>query len=140
MSLRPRIVRLTRAEIAALNRPENEHLQEAYGDGLSLLHDLVSRYSGSWFSVVFPEKEHAFRLLGQALDQLGDEGVFREKMDANVNAFHLVERWFDDGGGTEELRRAAQGLMDDLAEELDAIYTNSAGEIAGNAVRRRAAG
>ncbi|HVG44165.1 MAG TPA: hypothetical protein VM890_05520 [Longimicrobium sp.] len=107
-------VRFSVWEIAFLQQPRNRELRDRVVRCLSLLSDLVQRYTGSMFLVMIPEEDVALSYLERALEPLTGKAPFEESICAGLDAYRRIRMLFEDQGLSPAVKELAQATADDL--------------------------
>jgi hypothetical protein len=121
MTMRTGVATFTRDEIEELNAPANRRVRSLVVGSLSLLGDLVRRYTGSMFMVQFPEEEVALRLLHRRLEALREYEPYWRRMAETVECYWRVRRVFEMHGPVPGVFELAQATTDDLVDAWSSI-------------------
>jgi len=103
-------------EIASLQQPRNRELQDQVVRALSLLRDLVQRYTGSMFLVMIPEEDLALSYVERSLAALSGRKPFEESIRAALDAYRRIRTLAQEQGLSPHVTELARTTADDLLE------------------------
>jgi len=102
-------------EFAVLQQPANHELQDRVANCLSLLSDLVQRYTGSMFLVMIPEEDLALSWLERDLEAITGS-PFEESIREGLTAYRRIRTLAAEQGLSPRVTELARDTADDLLE------------------------
>jgi hypothetical protein len=109
-------LRFSEWEIAFLQQPRNRELQDQVASCLSLLGDLVQRYTGSMFLVMIPEEDLALSYLERTMAALTGRKPLEENIRAGLDAYRRIRALAEEQGLSPHVTELARATADDLLE------------------------
>src|SRR2546423_11095020 len=115
------ILGFSSSEIERLYAPENKGALDHVIRAVGMLHDLVTRYSGSMFLVMIPEEDSAVEMFCESLERLRGIEPFYSRMAENFEAYRRIKMMFDEQGPTEQVFERAKAMTDEIVELWTAV-------------------
>jgi hypothetical protein len=121
MTVRSGIEKLTGAEIEDLFEPGRTPLRNRVVTCLTLLYDLITRYTGSMRLVNFPEEEVAQKVLHRNIEAIRGSNPYWQRMAQNVAAYWRIRELSVSHPASPMVFELAQAMCDDLEEMYTGI-------------------